>query len=40
VPAEDQKFTRAAVDYYLDASLRADSAKTADLCRVPDPSAH
>jgi glyoxylase-like metal-dependent hydrolase (beta-lactamase superfamily II) len=39
VPAEDQKMARGLLDYYLDASLRADPAKTADLCRVPDPSA-
>ena len=40
VPAEDQKFTRAAVDYYLDTSLRPpDATKTAGLCRVPDPPA-
>jgi len=36
----DQKFTRAALDYYLDTSLRpSDPTKTAGLCRVPDPPA-
>ena len=40
VPVEDQKAARALLDYYLDTSLRADPAKTADLCRVPDPPAH
>jgi glyoxylase-like metal-dependent hydrolase (beta-lactamase superfamily II) len=32
VPADQQKFTRALLDYYLDGSLRADPAKTAKLC--------
>lgn len=40
VPAGEQAFARSLVDYYVDASLRADPAKTADLCRVPDPAAH
>jgi glyoxylase-like metal-dependent hydrolase (beta-lactamase superfamily II)/tetratricopeptide (TPR) repeat protein len=40
VPAEEQKMARALLDYYLDTSLRPpDPARTADLCRVPDPSA-
>jgi glyoxylase-like metal-dependent hydrolase (beta-lactamase superfamily II) len=37
VPAEDQKMAQALLDYYLDTSLRADPARTADLCRIPDP---
>lgn len=32
VPPEQQKFTRALLDYYLDNSLRADPAHTAKLC--------
>jgi glyoxylase-like metal-dependent hydrolase (beta-lactamase superfamily II) len=40
VPAGDHAFARSLVDYYVDASLRGDPAKTADLCRVPDPAAH
>ena len=40
VPAADQAFARSLVNYYVDDLLRADPARTAELCRVSDPGAH
>jgi glyoxylase-like metal-dependent hydrolase (beta-lactamase superfamily II) len=39
MPAADQAFARSLVNYYVDDLLRADPARTSDLCRVSDPAA-